>query len=116
MGLRMDIAEALPRCFPLPRSIQVGSQAWSISTSAIHMGTGGLVRLIVLLSGPHGRFRRVRFVMHGETLLAGGYDAGRATRVIGAWLPNSDAEEMLEMWGDAANADRALHEPNPRPG
>ena len=116
MGLRMDIADALPRCFPLPRSIQVGNQSWAISTSAIHMGTGGVVRLTVLLSGPDRRFRRVRLVMHGETLLAGGYDANRAARAMGEWLPHSDAEEMLEIWGDAAIADPGLRPSSRRPG
>ena len=115
MGLRMDIAQALPRCFPLPRSIQVGNQLWSVSTSAIHMGPGGVVRLIVLLSGPHRRFRRARLVMHGETLMAGGYDAERAARAMGEWLPNSDAEEMLEIWGDAATA-AELHGSSPPRG
>jgi hypothetical protein len=93
----MSILEALPACFPLPRSIAIGSQQWTVSTSALSMGAGGIVRVTLLLSGPYGRFRRARVALDGDTLLAGGYDAAAVVHAIEAWLPNSDADDVLEI-------------------
>ena len=97
MGTRIQIAEALPVCFPLPRSIDIGSQQWTLSTSALSIGAGGIVRLSLLLSGPYRRFRRARIALDITTLLAGRYDAAAAVTAIEGWLPNSDADDVLEI-------------------
>ena len=99
MGARMEIAEALPRCFPLPSWIAVGDQRWALSTSALHMGPGGVVRIHLLLSGPYRRFRRARVVLDSRTLLAGEYDPAAAAAAVTSWLPHSDAEDVLEIPG-----------------
>ena len=103
-GTRIRIAEALPACFPLPRSIAVGSQRWTLSTSALAFGAGGIVRITLLLSGPYSRFRRVRLALDGDALLEGAYDSAGAVRAIEAWLPYSDADEILEIDADALAA------------
>ena len=97
MGARMDIADALPRCFRLPSWITVGDQRWALSTSALHMGPGGAVRLHLLLCGPYRRFRRARVVLDSHTLLAGGYDPSAAAAAVASWLPHSDADDVLEI-------------------
>ena len=99
MASRTTIADALPRCFPLPRAIELGDQRWTVTMSALRKGRSGTFTLTVLLSGPYQRFRQVRFALDAVTLLAGGYDASRAGRAIARWLPNSDALEVLEIDG-----------------
>lgn len=106
VATRMDIAEALPRCFPLPDVIVLGSQKWRVTISALHLGTpggqragdaAGVARLTLLLSGPYERYRHARIVLDVRALLDGAYEAAAAARAIARWLPHSDAGEVFEV-------------------
>jgi hypothetical protein len=99
MAVAVTLSDALPRCFPLPAAVMVGTQTWKISVSDIKTRSGTVV-LKLLLSGPYARFRRARIDVERAMLLDGGYDAGAAARLIAAWLPHSDGTDCLEI--DAA--------------
>jgi len=99
MNTQAMIGEALPNCFPLPRTIEIGDQTWIVAVSAILMRTEKAVSVRLLLSGPHERHRRVRLDVETVPLLAGEYDVAPLVAGIAGWLPNSDAEDMLELSG-----------------
>jgi hypothetical protein len=101
MRTRLDLAEALPRCFPLPRSVVIGSQQWTVTVSALHVDATGQVQMSLLLSGPYARYRKAAIAVDAEGLLAGRYDPQAATQAIRRWLPNSDDRDVLRLDGVA---------------
>jgi hypothetical protein len=99
--MHMTIADALPRCFPLPTPIRVGNQEWTFSRSAVVNEPGGAVLIALLLSGPYARFRHVRVRLQTGALLEGRYDSQRLVELVSAWLPHSDAQDVLLVTGDS---------------
>lgn len=93
------IAEALPACFPLPRTISIGDQRWRITVSVVIASHEEGVSVRLLLSGPYERHRRARLDLDEGRLLAKGYDPARAVGAITAWLPNSDEDDVFELSG-----------------
>ena len=105
----MTIAEALPACLPLPRTISIGDQRWTITVSAVITSSEECVSVRLLLSGPYERSRRARLDLDERTLLAKAYDPDRAVGAITAWLPHSDEDDVFELSGK----DLALSPPRP---
>jgi hypothetical protein len=99
--MQMTIADALARCFPLPKPIRVGNQEWTFSWSAVANEPGGAVVIALLLSGPYARYRHVRVRLQTGPLLEGRYDSHRLMELVSAWLPHSDAQDVLLVTGDA---------------
>lgn len=90
----------MPHYFRMPREIRIGNQPWSISCVEVDADQDGSVVLLWLLSGPYDRHRAVRMRLHPGTLIAHGYDAGRAAELMRQWLPSSDRDEVLEISGE----------------
>lgn len=91
------IAEALPSCLPLPRTLQIGDQSWTLAVSAVLGAAEGRCSVRLLLRGPYNRQRRARLEVEEEALLSGAYDARRAVEALMAWLPYSDEDDVLDL-------------------
>lgn len=100
-----NIAETLSRSLPLPRTVSIGDQRWTIAVSAVLTVADDLVSVRLLLSGPYGRFRRARLDLDAAALQANAYDPARVVQAIKAWLPHSDEDDVLGLSGqDLAGA------------
>ena len=97
MTIDSTIAEALPECLPLPRTIQVGDQRWTLTVSAVLAAGGDRASVRLLLSGPYERHRRARLELSERALLAKEYDPQRALDALMAWLPHSDENDVLDL-------------------
>ena len=113
MTIDTTIAEALPDCLPLPRTISIGDQRWKITVSAVTASSEGRVSVRLLLSGPYDRTRRARLDLEERALLAKAYDPDRAVSAIIAWLPHSDEDDVLELAGRDLALPSSRHEAPP---